>query len=121
VFAQQSEDLRLHGDVERGRGLVGDEQARAVDDGHGDEDALALAAGELVRVVAHAALGVGEADLVHGFEHALADLGARRGGMVGADGLGDLFADGMTGLSAVIGSWKIMAISRPRWRRIDFG
>jgi hypothetical protein len=56
---EQSDDLRLHGDVECGGGLVCDEQARAVDERHGDHDALALAAGELMRVVVEAALWVG--------------------------------------------------------------
>ena len=44
------EDLRLHGDVERGRRLVGDEQLRIAGERHGDHHALALAAGELVRI-----------------------------------------------------------------------
>ena len=57
-FAQQREDLRLDGDVERGGGFVCDEELRAVDEGHRDEDALALASRELVRVVADAAFGV---------------------------------------------------------------
>jgi hypothetical protein len=48
--AQQVEDLGLDGDVERGGGLVGDEQARVAGERHGDHDALAHAAGELVRV-----------------------------------------------------------------------
>ena len=47
-FGEQRENLRLHGDIERGGGLVGDEQGGAVDDGHGDHDALALASGELM-------------------------------------------------------------------------
>ena len=46
----QLEDLRLHGHVERGRGLVGDQQLRVVGQRHGDHRALAHAAGELVRV-----------------------------------------------------------------------
>ena len=62
--AQQVEDLRLHGDVERGRGLVGDEQARVADERHRDHHALAHAARELVRVLAEPALGVGDADEV---------------------------------------------------------
>jgi hypothetical protein len=46
--AQQVEDLRLDGDVERRGGLVGDQQVRVADQRHGDHDALAQAAGELV-------------------------------------------------------------------------
>ncbi len=59
----------------------------------GDEDALALAAGELVGVVAEAGFGGGQADLVHGGEDAAADFGAGGAGMVGEEGFGDLVAD----------------------------
>ena len=55
--AEELEDLRLGGDVERGGGLVGDQELRAERDRHGDADALALAAGELVRVAARAGSG----------------------------------------------------------------
>ena len=60
--AQQVEDLRLDGDVERGGRLVGDDQARLAGDGAGDEDALGHAAGQLVRVTGERPLGVGDAD-----------------------------------------------------------
>ena len=46
----QLEDLRLHGDVERGRRLVGDQQLRPAEQRHGDHHALAHAAGEFVRI-----------------------------------------------------------------------
>ena len=49
--AQQSEDLRLDGDVEGGGRLVGDQQVGLARDGHGDGDALAHPAGQLVRVL----------------------------------------------------------------------
>ena len=45
------EDLGLHGDVERGGGLVGDEHLGVVGHGHGDHRPLAHAARELVRVL----------------------------------------------------------------------
>ena len=57
------EDLRLHGDVERGRRLVGDEEIGAVGERHGDHHALALAAGELMRIGAEPRRGIGDADL----------------------------------------------------------
>jgi hypothetical protein len=44
------EDLFLDGDVERGGGLVGDQQPGLAGQRHRDHDALAHAAGELVRV-----------------------------------------------------------------------
>ncbi len=51
---QQVEHLRLHGKIKRRDGLVGDHQLRFGDQGAGNGDALALAAGKLVRM----ALGV---------------------------------------------------------------
>ncbi|KIT81820.1 hypothetical protein QT20_00220, partial [Staphylococcus aureus] len=45
--AQQFEDLRLHGDVERGGRLVRDQQLRPADQAGGDHHALAHPAGEL--------------------------------------------------------------------------
>ncbi len=49
---EQRKDLRLHGDVERGGGLVGDQEIGLVGERHGDHHALALAAGELMRIAA---------------------------------------------------------------------
>ena len=47
---EQVDDLRLHRDVERGHRLVEHDQARLERQRASDADALALAAGELVRV-----------------------------------------------------------------------
>ena len=49
-FGEELQDLRLHGDVERRRRLVGDEQVGLVGERHRDHDALALPARELVRI-----------------------------------------------------------------------
>ena len=49
---EQVDDLRLDRDVERRGRLVGDQHRDAEDQRAGDRDALALAAGELVRVAA---------------------------------------------------------------------
>ena len=46
---EQVDDLGLDGDVERGDRLVGDDQLRVQRQRAGHADALALAAGELVR------------------------------------------------------------------------
>ena len=54
-FLQQAQDLRLHGDVERGGRFVGNQQIGLVGERHGDHHALALAAGKLVRIAAGAA------------------------------------------------------------------
>jgi hypothetical protein len=51
--AEQVEHFGLDRHVEGRRRLVGDQQARAAGEGHRDRDALALTAGELVRVAAH--------------------------------------------------------------------
>jgi hypothetical protein len=71
--AQQVDDLRLDRDVERRDRLVGDDEAGPDRERPGDADALALAAGELVRIAAHQ-LG-GEADQ----GHQLRDPGGARG------------------------------------------
>ena len=59
---QQVDDLCLDGDVQGGDGLVGDDQLGLEGQRAGDADALALAAGELVRV-AVVVLGVKADDL----------------------------------------------------------
>ena len=86
------ENLGLDGDVERGGGFVGDKQARAAGEGHGDHGALLHAAAELVGVVAHAFRGIDDAD---GGEPFL-DLGVEifHLGAVEPDAFGDLAADG---------------------------
>jgi hypothetical protein len=67
-LAKQVEHLRLDGDVERGRGFVSNQQRRPVHHGHGNHHALALAAGELMGIVARAPVGVGDSDGAHGLD-----------------------------------------------------
>ena len=62
----ERDDARFHGDVERGRGLVEDEQLRIGKQRHGDDHALLLAAAELVGIGAHDPLRVRQA---HGLDH----------------------------------------------------
>jgi hypothetical protein len=90
---QQLENLRLHGDVERGGRFVGDEQVRAVGERHRDHHALTLAAGELMGKGAEPRGGIGDADLVQQADDAL----ARRSGApaVQRDDLADLPLDGV--------------------------
>ena len=71
-LGEQLEDLRLHGHVERRRRLVGDQQFRLVGERHGDHHALALAAGELVRIGAEPLLRLADADLVEQLQRARA-------------------------------------------------
>jgi hypothetical protein len=47
---EQFQDLQAQGDVQGGRRLVGQQQARPAGERHGDHGPLALAAGKLVRV-----------------------------------------------------------------------
>ena len=61
---QQLDDLRLDRDVERGRRLVGDDEPRLRRERERDHDALAHAAGELVRIVVDAARRRRNADLL---------------------------------------------------------
>src|SRR6266700_468372 len=63
---QEVEDLRLDSDVERGGRLVGDQQVRIVDQGHGDHGTLPHTAGELVRVLVEPLLRLRDA---HPVEH----------------------------------------------------
>ena len=88
---EQREDLRLHGDVERGRRLVGDEQIGAVGERHGDHHPLPLAAGELVGIGAEARSGIGEADLGQQRDHPVAGRGGAAA--VQRDDLADLPLD----------------------------
>ena len=55
----QLQDLRLGGDVERGRRLVRDQHGGLERQCHRDHHALALAAGQLVRIGPDDALGSG--------------------------------------------------------------
>ena len=56
--AQQLEQLLLAQHVEAGRGLVGDDEPRPVDDRHRDHHTLPHAAAELVRVGAARSAGM---------------------------------------------------------------
>ena len=114
---QQVEDLRLDGHVERRGRLVGDEQVGLVGERHGDHHPLPLAAGELMRIGVEAALGVVDADLVEQVEHARsrAALSDRPRWIFSTSPICCSMV--CSGLSEVIGSWKIMEIWLPRtWR-----
>ena len=89
----QVEHLRLHGDVERGRRLVADQQGGVVGEGDRQHDALALAAGELVRVRPGGVGRVGQPDLRRAARRPLLARRAGRAGAVDQHRLGDLGAD----------------------------
>jgi len=76
-IVEQVEDLLLDGDIERGSGLVSDEQVRAIDDGHGDHDPLAHTSGKLVRVAAGTLLRVGDGNVAQAFDGTAPGFGFR--------------------------------------------
>jgi len=90
---EEIEDLFLDGDVESGRGLVGDEQARRAGERHSDQSALAEAAGELMRKLAGAESGFGYGGAFESGKGASTDGVAIEMRLVGADGFFDLRAD----------------------------
>ena len=90
--AQQVEDLRLHGHVERGGRFVGDQQLRARRQRHRDHDALAHAAREFVRIGVEPAARRRDLHLLEQFERALPRLGPAEPAAP-AQHLGDLRAD----------------------------
>ena len=87
----QLEDLRLDGDVECRRRLVGDQDVGVVDERHRDHRALAHAARKLVRIVARPLLAFGIPTAVRSWTARPMPPAARR--PVHANGLGDLLAD----------------------------
>jgi hypothetical protein len=59
---KQSQHLRLHGDIERRCRFVGDDQLGVAGNRDRDHHPLSQPAGQLVRVGAEPALGLGDAD-----------------------------------------------------------
>ena len=89
---QQVHDLRLRGDVEGGRGLVGDQQPRLAGQRDRDDNTLAHAARQLVRILVEAPFRGGQAHHPQQIDGSLVRLGpAER--EVTLDRLGDLRAD----------------------------
>ena len=73
-IADEMKDLGLRGDVQRRGRLIGDEQRRFEDQRHGDHDALALPAGELVRIGRINALGIRQPHVLQHVQHAPAPV-----------------------------------------------
>ena len=116
--SHQLEDLRLRRDVQRRRRLVGDDQIGVVDQRHGDHHPLAHAARELVRVVGKSLLGTWDADVLERLDRA-ARASLRVTSRCARTASSSCHPIDLTGLSDVIGSWKIIAISSPR-NRLSF-
>ena len=114
--AHQVEDLRLHGDVERRGRLVADDEVGLGRQRAGDGDALALAAGELVRVLR--AVGGVEADEPQQLADAVRGLALRPSAMPKARiGSAMMSPTRQRGLRLAKGSWKIIWMRRRSLRR----
>ena len=92
-FLQQFEDLLLNGDVERGGGLVGDEHAGIGGESHGDHDALAQAAGKLMRELVGAARGIGNSGEFERTQEPRVEVGIAEARLVHANRFSDLRAN----------------------------
>ena len=112
-LAHQVEDLRLDGDVERRRRLVGDQHLGIARQRHGDHDALAHAARQLVRIGVRALLRLGDVDAAQHLDGLVHGLALRQA-LVQRDRLAIWRPTVNSGLSEVIGSWKIIEMSLPR-------
>ncbi len=118
-IGEQLQDLRLDGDVERRRRLVGDEQAGPAGQRHGDHHPLPHPARELVRIA------VGAAGPARGCRPGPASRRRAREparGRVRRDAVttSAIWAPTVcTGFRLVIGSWKIMPICLPRTARMS--
>ena len=117
-LAHQVEDLRLDRDVQRGGRFVGDQQLGIARQRHGDHHALAHAAGQLVRIGVHTMLRLGNMHAAQHFDRLVHGVAAGQA-LVQRDRLADLPPTVITGLSEVIGSWKIIEMSLPRMRSIS--
>jgi len=90
-FAQQVDDLRADGDIERADGFVEDKEFGTEGDGAGDVDALTLAAGELVGIAVEG--GGFQADLGEELAEARFEAACRLL-VVDGEGLGEDLAHG---------------------------
>ena len=77
-LVDELQDLLLGGHVERRGRLVGNQQLRLQDQRHGDHDALALAAGKLVRIGGEDALHLRQMHLAHHLQHGVLLLTGRK-------------------------------------------
>jgi hypothetical protein len=66
---QEIEDLSLHGGVQRGGRLVGNEDAGATHDGRRDQCSLTQTAGQLARSLPGASFRVGHPSSPQGLQH----------------------------------------------------
>ncbi len=98
-LAEEVEDLRLDGHVERGGRLVGDEEARRARQRHREHHALAHPTRELMRELVCALLGVGDRDEIEHLQRA-ATRRVPSDALVEPHGLLELVADGVRRVEA---------------------
>ena len=103
----QAQELGPDRDVEHRDRLVGDDQLGLHDQGPGDHHALALAAGELVRVAGGEVRGGAQAGGLERVEDALAALGSRVPMPFTSSGSATKSPIVCLGFSVSYGSWKI--------------
>ena len=88
---QQLEDGLLHGDIECGGRLVGNDEVGVADEGHGNHDTLLLPTADFVGIAGEYLFGPREHNLLKQVEHTLACLVAGHP-LVGKEHLHDLVA-----------------------------
>src|SRR6266849_5524292 len=96
-LGEETEDFGLGDGVQGAGGLIGDEQGRTVEDGHGDDDALGLTDAELPGAAAEKFGVVGETHAGEGVADGSGAFFARAGG-VSAPGFAELRADAKSGI-----------------------
>ena len=94
---KQAQDFGLRDGVQGAGGFIGDEQGRAVKDGHGDDDALGLTDAELARAAAKKVGVIGE---THARKRVADGCGAfcLRSGGVSTPGFAELRPDAKSGI-----------------------
>ena len=93
LVAQQAQDLRLHGDVQGGCRLIGNQQLRLAAQRHGNHHPLQHAAGKLMRIAGHQALRARQPDIRQALGSVL-PCGLRRLAAVANQRFAELLADG---------------------------
>ena len=117
-LAQQLEDLRLRRHVERGRRLVGDQQVGLAGERRRDHRPLPHAAAKLERIGVHQALPGSACRRAPASRSRGPRASSLRPAGAAASPPSTWSPTVCTGLSEVIGSWKIIAISLPRISRM---
>ena len=101
----QVADFRGRGGVERRRRLVEDEQGRPLGDRHRDDDALLLAARDLMREALHHGGGLAEPDAPQEFVRPATAARRDRPGSERRTASSSCSPNRMVGFRAVLGSW----------------